>query len=83
MYIMAFISGGYIIYTFDYLVMKPAYLCRMEGSSDFISCTSVEICQRLEAKEAIEYQVDWSNPLSLDNWVSQLDLICKKLSLYS
>lgn len=74
MYVMAFTSGGFLLYLYDYLVMKPAYLCQKEAGAPFESCTAQEIC----STPNITWKVDWSNPMSLDNWVDQLDLMCNE-----
>ncbi len=46
-YIMAFTSGGFIIYTYDYNVIKPSILCEDPlGSGIFSSCTIQSVCDK-------------------------------------
>jgi len=44
---MAFISGGFLIYNFDYLTEKPQYICESNRGSGIydLPCTSDEICE--------------------------------------
>lgn len=72
---MAFVSGGFVIYSYDYLTEKPIYKCeRIQNSGEFLTCTADEIC----AHPQYRYYIDWSSHESLHNWVETLDLMCKK-----
>lgn len=77
MYIMAFTSGSFVIYSFDYLILEPSYLCQNSPESQFESCTTQAICQARDDGTNLRYQIDWSNSMSIINWVEQLDLLCK------
>lgn len=73
---MGFVSGGYVIYNFDYIVEKPQYLCESNiGSGIYdLPCEWDEICE--EGKVTRQYKIDWDSGDSLNNWVETLDLIC-------
>ena len=72
---LAFVSGGFAIYSFDYLTEKPVYRCeRKPGSGNYEVCTAEEIC---DSKPSLKFYVDKDSHESLDNWVETLDLMCK------
>ena len=70
-YAMAFSSGGYVCYSFDFFTTKPAYLCENPiGSGKFESCNADVICSKLDNEIPVNYKIDWNDQSSLDNWVS-------------
>lgn len=74
---MAFVSGGFVIYSYDYLTEKPIYRCeRVQDSGVFVVCTSDEIC-RSPPERHMKYYIDWQSHESLDNWIETLGLMCK------
>jgi hypothetical protein len=79
MYIMAFTSGSYFCYCYDYLVAKPSYLCETNGGP-YVSCTASEICSMQDMGQVVNYKIDFSDPNSIENLVGQLDLLCKLLT---
>ena len=56
-YIMAFTSGSFIKYIFDYNVMKPVYKCEdaLNPGVFNITCTSDDICQLLDKGIQVKY----------------------------
>ena len=75
---MAFTSGSFIKYIYDYNVMKPAYLCESPlDSGNYSTCSSDQICDNREKGIKVNYVINWDDSESLDNWVEKLDLICK------
>jgi hypothetical protein len=69
---MAFVSGGFVIYSYDYLTEKPIYRCeKVPNSGEYVICTSDEIC-----KNKRKFYIDWNSHESLDNWIETLDLMC-------
>lgn len=70
-YLISFICGGFLVYSFDYLTEKPVYKCE-KTPGQFEVCTADEICD-----DNLNYYVDWSSKESLDNWVETLDLMCE------
>lgn len=75
-YILAFTSGSFILYCFDYNMAKPSYLCE-QNNGQFETCTVDYICDQLANQKEVNYVIDYSNPSSLDNWVEKLGLLCK------
>lgn len=70
-YLIAFICGGFLVYSCDYLTEKPIYRCE-KTPGQFDICTSDEICAG-----HLNYYVDWTSHESLDNWIATLDLMCE------
>ncbi len=66
---MAFTSGSFILYLYDYLVLKPTYLCEKAPNLPMEACSAEQICRAQDDGIQWKYQVDWSNPMSLDNWI--------------
>jgi MFS family permease len=54
-----------------YFELVPTYLCRSPGS-DWSSCTKEKFCGHPD----VEFKVDYSNTLSLHNWISDYDMHC-------
>ena len=71
-YIMAFVSGNFILYNIDPLTERPVYMCESEPDVYF-ECTAEEIC---ESDFTIPYYIDENDVDSLENWVETLDLMC-------
>jgi|LauGreDrversion4_2_1035121.scaffolds.fasta_scaffold375278_2 hypothetical protein len=76
-YVMAFTSGGFIIYMYDYNVIKPDLIC-YDPQGNFQSCNSTYVCDNLD--KGINYTVDWDSINTIDNWIFQLDILCKPFS---
>ena len=71
----SFVSGGFLVYSFDYLTRKPHYLCEwVPGSGVYEKCTNDDVCENISW---MKYEIDWSNRESMHNWVDTLDLTCK------
>lgn len=76
--ILAMNSGGLLVYGITYLELYPAYVCtRHDGTLDY-ECTQDPQEPNNFCKGDLyqSWEVDWSNPASLDNWIVQLDLFC-------
>lgn len=71
-------AGTYMYYPFAYLVLEQQYLCRFEESDTAYSvCSTEEICMRREADaDYSDYMVDKSYKYYLENWVTEMDLMC-------
>ena len=68
---LTFISGSLMMYAIDYITMKPVYLCENERECDY-----TEFCDTIKKVPIKNFTIDWSSPLSLDNWITNLDLHC-------
>ncbi|TNV79680.1 hypothetical protein FGO68_gene574 [Halteria grandinella] len=65
---LVFVTNQYIFQCIPYLILFPKYICPLLDPY----CTPQDHCRSPE-----HYPVDISNPLSLNNWVEQLNLACE------
>jgi hypothetical protein len=76
-----------VVYNYAFFLLYPSYLCK-EGSQ-WVSCSREEMCRQqiqystnntldkeYENEGAFESQVDWTNQMSLRNWITRLNLDC-------
>ena len=79
-WIMIFVfigSQGFncFIYNFAYLELVPLVLCKYSKDSQFVECDDYkDICA--EGK-VFEWKVDYSDPYSFHNWMTDSELYCK------
>ena len=76
---MGFFSGTPIFLHLSFLELEPAYLCTKypdivipEKCSPHDKDGKAGFC----GVPDVRYQVDYSNPISLENWYTQLHLEC-------
>ena len=66
-------TGSFSLYTMMYYELVPAYLClgMPENPSSWQTCKREDFCDK-----DIQFKIDYSNTLSLHNWVSEYDMHC-------
>lgn len=76
-------SGAFFAYCFAYLILEQKYVCSPTGGDGvFSECSVQEICDaRTLAKESggtvpFSYKVDTSYDYYLENWYTEMDLMC-------
>lgn len=71
-------AGTYLYYPFAYLVLEQQYLCKIDTSdSSYSLCSSEEICKMRGSNPSYtDYKVDTSYKYYLENWYSEMDLMC-------
>ena len=67
-------ATSFWLYALGYLTQAPSYLCTYK-SQIIQACTAANICSGDETIESSE--VDYSNPISLHNWMERLSLKCE------
>ena len=86
MLILALCSRCWWFYMIPWYIQEPVYSCVFaDPSTSQDECTKENICTDPDHK-IISHEIDWSDPLSLHNWIEKLDLICApgwKLGLIS
>jgi hypothetical protein len=69
MYSLAFISGSFMIYSIQYLLVMPDYYCKVDGLN--LQCDQDTYCLNMQGF------VDYSNvPYQNDNWVRKFEMEC-------
>jgi len=66
-----------VVYNYAYFLLYPQYLCQSPAGLEH--CTKEEMCDyqfQMGVTEDFQYQVDWSSPYSLHNWIIKLGLEC-------
>ena len=74
-FIMTFSVGSQLFYSIPFYQLYPALVCREEHDDGTIEL--VENCSREYACELGNYSVDYSKHISLNNWMTELDLVCE------
>jgi len=67
-------SGFYLFNAFPYLVMDQKYECRDNATGVYSSCTAEQICD--ESGPTVTYRVDKSYEYYLNNWFTEMDMVC-------
>jgi len=72
----SFWCGGIVVYIIHFMEAQPAYVC--SNSPDFprgktFKCSPIDFCQ---PSSRVYYKVDWSNPESIKNYVTDFHLEC-------
>ena len=62
------------LYGMSFLELMPKLLCTENGVE--FECDTDDICEGTELKPGVEFRVDYSDSLSLHNWVQELDMYC-------
>lgn len=59
-----------------FYIQSPIYMCTFADPSTPDSvCTADNICDN--DPRITSWEIDWSDPKSLHNWVERLDLMCR------
>ena len=69
------LSGGFLIHGLAYMELAPTYKCKSYTSnySEWYSCKPDSFCDSPD----IIWEIDYSNPTSINNWYTSYDLKCK------
>ncbi|CDW78072.1 solute carrier family 22 member 4 [Stylonychia lemnae] len=70
-----YFSAAYVTYNLGYILMYPKYQCIFNDQKYFSECQREQICSNQDGL-INEWRVDDKNELSLNNWVTRLDLMC-------
>ena len=74
---LSIISGDLIINNLAFFELKPKYECQFSDNPGvWSSCTPEDFCQEESDRylTILEHRVDWSDKLSLDNWITRLEM---------
>ena len=84
MMILALCSRCWWFYQIPWFIQEPKYICVWKGHQRHQDqCIPQNICND---DSIISYHIDYSDPISLHNWIEKLDLVCApkwKLGLLS
>lgn len=69
--VLGYVLGSQILTMMPFLQLYPALLCP-DGHGHLKSCKRELAC----SDYSFEYLIDWSEHISLKNWMTELDLIC-------
>ena len=67
-------ANHYFYYPFAYLVLEQQFLCDAKGTGIYTSCTKEQICS--SGDRAIPFKVDESYEYFIQNWYTEMDLLC-------
>ncbi len=70
--IVLWICCGFVIGPYSFYELTPAYECLDTETDTWYTCTSDDFC----GVESMTWQVNTTDPLSLQNWITQYDLYC-------
>ena len=66
---------NFFSYNFAYLELVPKVMCKYTESDQFVECDDYkDIC---EEGKVYEWQVDYNDPFSYHNWMTEQNLFCK------
>ena len=66
-------SIGLVVMAVTYLELEPKYLCTTLLNPVPFECDSKVVCAD---NDITSFEVNWSSPFSLNNWVEQLNMYC-------
>ena len=70
-------AGTYMYYPFSYLVLEQFFLCDNNKTGIEESCTASDICLAKETDPSFSnYRVDTSYQYYMENWYTEMDLLC-------
>lgn len=70
-----FCLGGQFFYSIPFYQLYPKLDCFKDGNQLLEECTPTIAC---DAELVDRFEIDWSDNMSLRNWMTELDLICEE-----